>query len=147
VNVSGAGDEPWYDLAIAGAGFDDDDGKLMRIVAGTEMGNRLAVVELPILAGGFEVTIPQVLNDGWYVTIVVYVDRNDDDACSADEHVLEWNTGPVHGDLEYGVRPGQLCVLSLDGCRPWTGTLPPCQVGADWDLTEKLACRPGSGPG
>jgi hypothetical protein len=143
VNVSGAGVEPWYDLTIVGAQFATEEGERMRIAVATQQGNRVGVAELPIVDGGFIASIPAVLNAGAYVGVTLYVDRNDDDTCQTDEHVWDWATRSVMGDVRYDVTPDELCGSTMMTCRPWKPTQAACWVGTgDTNLMEQLPCTP-----
>jgi hypothetical protein len=143
VNIAGAGVEPWYDLTIVGAEFDTEEGERMRIAVATQEGNRVGIADIPIVDGGFTVSMPAVLNAGAYVGVTLYVDRNHDDTCDADEHVWDWATRSVMGNVRYDVTPDELCSNTMMTCRPWKPTQAACWVGAgDTNLTEPLSCTP-----
>jgi len=142
VNVSGAGLEPWYDLTVFGTEFDADEGERMRVAVASQTPYRVGLADLPIVEGAFSVTMSDVLNAGMYVGITLYVDRNENDTCEDSEHVWNWTTRSVIGDMRFDVTPDQLCDGTLMTCRPNDET-PPCLVGAgDTDLTEPLPCNP-----
>jgi len=143
VNVSGAGDEPWFDLTVVGTQFDADEGQRMRIAVGTQAGNRFGIAELPIVGGAFTLSMPEVLNAGWYVQVTLYVDRNDNDTCETDEHVWDWATRSVIGDMRFDVTPAELCDSTLMSCRAWQPTVQACWVGTgQTNLMEPLRCIP-----
>jgi hypothetical protein len=141
VNISGAGDEPWYDLTVVGTEFDADEGARMRIVVATAAPNRVGIADVPIVNGSFSVSMPGVLNAGWYEGLTLYVDRNDNDVCEPDEPVWQMTTAAVTGDLRYEFTPDQRCMLGACGRPP---PMPPaCWVGGgDTVLTEPLTCNP-----
>jgi hypothetical protein len=142
-NVSGGGDEPWFDLIVVGTRFDADEGKRMRFVVGTQAGNRLGIAELPIVGGAFALTIPEVLNSGWYVGVTLYVDRNDNDACETEEHTWNFTTRSVLGDMRFDVTPDELCDDTLMTCRAAQPATEVCRIGSgDTDLTAPLPCVP-----
>jgi hypothetical protein len=143
VNISGAGVEPWYDLSIVGAQFDAEEGERMRIAVATQKGNRVGIADIPIVGGSFTVSMPGVLNAGAYVGVTLYVDRNENDTCESDEHVWDWATRSVVGNVRYDVTPDELCSNTMMTCRPWKPTQAACWVGAgDTKLTEPLPCTP-----
>jgi hypothetical protein len=143
VNVSGAGDEPWFDLTVVGTQFGADEGERMRIVVGTQDGNRVGIADLPIVGGAFSLSMPEVLNNGWYIGVTLYVDRNDDDTCETEEHAWDWATRSVVGDMRFDVTPDQLCDNTSMTCRPRQSTQEPCWVGSgDTNLMEPLLCIP-----
>lgn len=143
VNVSGAGDQPWFDLTIAGTDFDADEGKRMRVVVATQNGNRVGLADLPIVKGAFTLTVPKVLNASWYVGVTLYVDRNDNDTCEPEEHAWDWATRIVVDNMYFEVTPDELCDHSLMGCRRRQPTRQACWVGSgETKLTEPLACVP-----
>jgi hypothetical protein len=145
VNVSGAGDQPWFDLTVAGAAFVNEEGKRMRVVVATQTGNRVGLADVPIVKGAFTLTLPEVLNAGWYVGVTLYVDRNDNDTCETDEHVWDWTTRIVVGDMYFEVTPDELCDHSLMGCIRKQPTRQACWVGSgETKLTEALPCIPDS---
>jgi hypothetical protein len=142
VSVSGAGDQPWFDLTVVGTHFDADEGARMRVVVATQTPNRLGIRDLPIAGGAFTLSMPQVLNSGWYVGITLYVDRNHNDTCETDEHVWDWTTRSVLGNIRFDVTPDELCDSSLGGaCVPRRPTQAICLVGVgDTDLKKPLPC-------
>jgi hypothetical protein len=86
-----------------------------------------------------------VLNAGWYVGVALYVDRNDNDTCETDEHVWDWATRIVVGDMYFEVTPDELCDHSLMGCRRKQPTRSACWVSSgETKLTEPLPCIPDS---
>lgn len=143
VNLSGAGDEPWFDLTVYGTGFDAEEGEIMRLAVASQSPNRVGLADLPIVDGAFDLSMPQVLNKGWYVGVTLYVDRNHNDTCETDEHVWDWTTRAVASDIRYDVTPDQLCDSTLGSCRPRTPTQEACWVGTgDTNLMEPLPCTP-----
>ena len=143
VNLAGAGDEPWFDLTVVGTHFDADEGGRVRIAVATQTPNRVGIADLPIATGSFTLAMPGVLNAGWYVGVTLYVDRNDNDTCEPDEHVWDWTTRAIKGDMRYDVTPEQLCDSTLGSCRPRQPTQQACWVGSgDTELTKPLACNP-----
>ncbi len=141
VSISGAGDEPWYDLTVAGTEFDADEGARMRIVVATESPNRVGIADVTIVNGAFTVSMPGVLNESWYVGVTLYVDRNEDDTCQPDEPVWKLTTSAVAGDVRYDFTPDQQCMLGA--CVGPPPTQPICLVGGGvTDLTEPLPCNP-----
>jgi len=142
VNVSGGGVEPWYDLAVYGTEFDAEDGERMRVVVASQSPYRVGIADVPIVDGAFALSMPEVLNAGLYVGITLYVDRNENDTCETEEHLWNWTTRSVIGDMRFDVTPDELCDDTLMNCRPHD-TTPPCFVGAgDTDPTESLPCNP-----
>ena len=142
VNVTGAGDEPWFDLTVVGTQFDADEGKRMRIAVATQTGYRVGIADLRIVGGAFALSMPRVLNAGLYVGVTLYVDRNDNDACEPEEHAWGWATRTVIGDMRFDVTPTEMCDRTLMGCRPWQPPLSPCWVGTgDTDLTQPFPCN------
>jgi hypothetical protein len=143
VNVSGGGDEPWYDLTVFGSGFGADEGERMRVVVATQMGNRLGVADLPIVDGSFALSMPGVLNVGWYVGVTLYVDRSGNDACEVEEHAWNWATRSVIGHMRFDLTPDELCDDTLMVCRERQTTPDACTVGSrDTNLEEPLPCTP-----
>ena len=143
VNVSGGGDKPWYNLTVVGTQFNADEGAHMRIAVASQTPYRVGIADLPIADGAFTASMPQVLNAGLYVGITLYVDRNQDDTCQTDEHVWDWATPAVAGDVRFDVTPDQLCYSAIGGCRARQRTQAPCWVGTGQTiLTEPLPCTP-----
>lgn len=142
VNVSGVGAEPWYNLTIAGTQFDADEGARMRIIVATQTPNRVGVGDVSIVNGAFALSMPQVLNAGYYVGISLYVDRNENNTCETSEDAWDFATPAVFGDLQYDVTPDKWCFAA--GCllrAQQTGAA--CWVGTgQTDLTKPLPCTP-----
>lgn len=142
VNVSGGGDEPWYELTVFGTEFDADEGARMRVAVASQTPYRVGIADVPITDGAFALSMPGVLNAGLYVGVTLYVDRNENDTCEDDEHVWNWTTRSVIGDMRFDVTPDELCDSTLMTCRPNDPTAP-CLVGTgQTDLTEPLPCTP-----
>lgn len=142
VNVSGGGDEPWYELTVFGTEFDADEGARMRVAVASQTPYRVGIADVPITDGAFALSMPGVLNAGLYVGVTLYVDRNENDTCEDDEHVWNWTTRSVIGDMRFDVTPDELCDGTLMTCRPNDPTAP-CLVGTgQTDLTEPLPCTP-----
>lgn len=142
VNVSGAGDEPWFDLTIVGTQFNADNGARMRVVVATQTPNRVGIGDIPIENGAFTLSMPQVLNSGYYVGISLYVDRNQDNACETAEDVWDFTTPIVAGNLQYDVTPDKWCNGASCLLRSQS-TQAPCFVGTgQTDLTKPLPCVP-----
>ena len=143
VNVSGGGNEPWYNLTVVGTQFNADEGAHMRIAVASQTPNRVGIADLPIVGGAFTASLPQVLNAGQYIGVTLYVDRNHDDICQTDEHTWDWTTSAVAGDMRFDVTPDQLCDSTLGSCRARQPTQQPCWVGTGQTiLTEPLPCTP-----
>jgi hypothetical protein len=143
VNVSGAGDKPWFDLTIVGTAFDADEGNRMRVVAATQTGNRVGLADVAIVGGAFTLTLPEVLNSGLYVGVTLYVDRNGNDTCETDEHAWDWATRIIVDDMYFEITPDELCDHSLMGCRRKKPTRQACWVGTgETKLTEAWPCIP-----
>ena len=71
------------------------------------------------------------------------MDRKDNDTCETDEHVWDWATRSVIGDMRFDVTPDELCDETLMACRALQPTQQACWVGTgDTDLTEPLPCIP-----
>lgn len=142
VSLSGAGREPWYDLTITGTQFNADEGVLARIVVATQAPNRVGIGNAPIKNGAFTLSMPQVLNSGYYVGISLYVDRNQDNACETAEDVWDFTTPIVAGNLQYDVTPDKWCNGASCLLRSQS-TQAPCFVGTgQTDLSKPLPCTP-----
>ncbi len=117
----------------------------MRIVIASQSPYRVGVAEVPIVDGGFMVSMPQVLNYGLYVGVAFYVDRNDNDTCEPDESIWDFTTSAVMGNLSVDVAPDQWCYGgngSSTECSMQTAQ-PACFVGTgQTDLTKPLPCNP-----
>jgi len=143
VNISGRGTEPWHDLTIVGTEFDADEGERMRVVVATQAGNRVGIADVPIVDGAFTVSMPRVLNDGYYVGVTLYVDRNHDDTCATEEQAWDFATRSAVTDMRFDVKPNELCESVSMTCRPRSSTQAPCWVGTgDTNLMEPLPCDP-----
>lgn len=143
VNATGAGVEPWFELTDVGSQFDADEGQRMRIVLASQDGYRVGIANLTIVGGAFTLSMPEALNAGGYVGVTLYLDRNGNDTCETDEHVWDWTTRSVLGDMRYDVTPDELCNFTLMGCRPRRPTVQACWVGTgDTNLMEPLPCTP-----
>jgi hypothetical protein len=143
VNISGGGTEPWHDLTIVGTEFDADEGERMRIVVATQAGNRVGIADVPIVDGAFTVSMPRVLNDGYYVGVTLYVDRNHDDTCATEEQAWDFATRSAVTDMRFDMKPNELCESVSMTCRPRSSTQAPCWVGTgETNLMEPLPCDP-----
>jgi hypothetical protein len=130
-------------LTIVGTLFEADEGARMRIAVATEQGNRVGIAEATITGGAFTLSIPQVLNDSWYVGITLYVDRNDDDTCEPDEHFWGFTTRAVASDIHFEVTPDELCSSTFGTCSPRHQADQPCSIGSgDTVLTKPVPCTP-----
>ena len=119
--VSGAGDEPWFDLQVVGTQFDAYEGARARVVVvGVSLVNlvdmgRFGVADAEIVDGEFIISMPQTLNIGFYTGIGLYIDQNGNDTCDDSEPGWGYRDNAVFGDLSFEVTLGDLtgvCVIS-----------------------------------
>jgi len=142
VDVSHVGELQRDDLHVVGAGFDADEGRVIRVVATIgEPGYGLG--EAPIMVGAFDMTLPGVLSD--YTEIGVHVDRVRNARCDPDSEAL-WQqvTGPLSalgpgytrtapGEVLWEITPDTLHTFEQAG---------PCNINGNFDLTIARRCSP-----
>ncbi len=141
----------WYDLHLVASGFDEYEGSLVRVVSGGREGR--GVGQARIRDGAFELLVPSVVTD--YVSVGVYIDQNEDDACTLGEPTWSRNSGALAGNTGLDVanhRVNMVIRLPLEDCEDCSGAwtrhpipqpsqdFPHCETGAALDLSMPIAC-------
>lgn len=141
-NVSGAGSEPWFDLVVVGTQFEAYEGERVRVVASASatLDDRLGVADTEIVDGMFVLSLPEVLNFHYYVSVVVHIDLNADDTCTSDEPLWSTATPIVDQDLLYAIElPLEDCTF----CTYWAIYPGYCaSTAGGFDMETELPCTP-----
>ena len=140
-SVTGGGTKPWFDLLVKGSGFTDENGVRARVIAQVQDGYRFGLGDAVIQDGKFQIDLKQSLNDGSYVNISVYLDRDMNDSCNQEEHLIDFTTGIVNDDYQLDLSPLKLCTPEFGGsCSPRSEPVGSCNANG-FDLTQLLTCE------
>lgn len=116
------------DLHVSGRGLQELEGMKVRLLTLTREVAPLAIAEITIEAGAFELQIADALVD--YTGVGLYVDLDGDGRCSTDEPMHEMTTGPATDDTVLELGRDQLAPAD-------------CLInGGVGDLSEPIPCPP-----